>query len=190
MSTQRVWKLHPQHGSQISHKGIYHTFNKGTDISSYSLEKSRKENQCNYSEENDFCYKCRCSRVPSLNCMGKDSLYTGISVIVMSANSFGQEEECGQVSILSLTHLALWVCCRVESSSLCPVGSVALHPRPLAPLWRLIQNPEWQERISETDPPHQDHYRALWITEYIIITYSFKCWLKKNSNQKLIKFIF
>lgn len=54
----------------------------------------KKKNQCNYSEKNDFCYKCRSSGEPSLNCMGRDWLYAGISVIIMSANSYKHREEC------------------------------------------------------------------------------------------------
>lgn len=122
------------HGHRYHTGGFYHTFNKGTDLRSYGLEKLREKNQCNYSEKNDFCYKSRSSGAPSLNCTGRAWLYTGISVIIMSANSYRHEEACGWISFSPLTDLALWACCRVESSSLCLVGTAALHPQPLAPL--------------------------------------------------------
>lgn len=141
------------HGHRYHTGGFYHTFNKGTDLRSYSLEKLREKNQCNYSEKNDFCYKCISGGVPSLNCMGRARLYAGISVIIMSANSYRHDEECGYISFSPLTDLALWACCRVESSSLCPAGTVAPRPQPLAPLWRLTQNPEWQKRKKRSITP-------------------------------------
>ena len=126
---------------------------KGQILDHTVLRNWEKKNQCNYSEKNDFCYKCISGGVPSLNCMGRARLYAGISVIIMSANSYGHDEECGYISFSPLTDLALWACCRVESSSLCPAGTVAPRPQPLAPLWRLTQNPEWQKRKKRSVTP-------------------------------------
>ncbi len=159
------------HGHRYHTGGFYHTFNKGTDLRSYSPEKLREKNQYNYSEKNDFCYKCRSSGVPSLNCMGRAWLYTGISVIIMSANSYRHEEECGWISFSPLTDLALWACCRVESSSLCRVGTAALHQQPLAPLSRLTQNPEGQKSMAKQINRSMIINRASLIPESINSTY-------------------
>lgn len=155
-----VRRRHPQPRSRIPHRGILTTHStKGQILDHTVLRNWEKKNQCNYSEKNDFCYKCRSSGVPPLNRMGRAWLCAGISVIIMSANSYRHEEECGYISFSPLTDLALWACCRVESSSLCPAGTVALRPRPLAPLWRLRRNPGRQKK-SKPDQTLHDHLQS------------------------------